>query len=267
MNIFKYEFVAKIKSMLTWSASMAALIFVFLAVFPSFAVDAELVTKLMESFPPELLIAFGMADMNWSTILGFYGLAFVFVQACLAIQAANYGFSLVSIEETEWTADFLLSKPVTRYTIMHSKFLAAFCALLITTLVVCGVSVGAINIFRQGQEYEFKSLFMLLLSIPVFQLFFLTVGVFISLLVRRVRNVIPFSMGLVFGLYILNAFSDMIGEKSLEIISPFEHFSPGFIIKNAAWNFPLSWISIIAIVLAIFGSYFLYSRRNIASAI
>ena len=70
--------------------------------------------EMMSSFPKELLIAFGMVDMDWSTILGFFGLVFVFVQICLAIQAANYGFSLVSIEETEWTADFLLSKPVSR---------------------------------------------------------------------------------------------------------------------------------------------------------
>jgi hypothetical protein len=33
-------------------------------------------------------------------------------------------------------------------------------------------------------------------------------------------------MGLVFGLYILNAFGDMIGEESLEILSPFKHFAP-----------------------------------------
>ena len=43
----------------------------------------------------------------------------------IALQAANYGYSLVSVEERELTADFLLSKPVGRVQILTSKLLAA----------------------------------------------------------------------------------------------------------------------------------------------
>jgi ABC-2 type transport system permease protein len=74
-------------------------------------------------------------------------------------------------------------------------------------------------------------------------------------------------MALVFGLYILNAFGDMIGEKSLEIISPFEHFDPNYILKNAAYELPLVLISVTVIVVSVAGSYVLYSRRNIPSAV
>jgi ABC-2 type transport system permease protein len=101
----------------------------------------------------------------------------------------------------------------------------------------------------------------------IFQLFFLTVGMAISLLVKRVRNVLPFSMGLVFGLYILNAFGSMIGKKSLEIISPFKQFTPSFIVNNGHWDFPLMMISVVLIVISVFASYILYTRRNIASAV
>ena len=125
MNIFKYELKSKLRSVLTWSLSIYALIVVFMSLFQSFADQSALMAEMMSSFPKELLIAFGMVDMDFSTILGFYGLVFVFVQICLAIQAANYGFSLVSLEETEWTADFLMSKPVGRNKIMTSKLLAA----------------------------------------------------------------------------------------------------------------------------------------------
>jgi ABC-2 type transport system permease protein len=85
-------------------------------------------------------------------------------------------------------------------------------------------------------------------------------------LVKRVRNVTPFSMGLVFGLYILNAFGGMLGEKSLEIISPFKHFDPNYILKNAAFD-PLVLISVTVIVTAVLGSYILYERRNMISAV
>jgi len=267
MNIYLHEIKAKLQSILVWSGSLTVLMLVFLSMFKAFSVNSAMVTDLMASFPQELLIAFGMTDMDWSTILGFYGLIFVFCQICLAVQAANYGVGLVSIEETEWTADFLLSKPVGRVQIMTSKLLAAITSLAITQAVVWAGSFLFLNIFREGQEIHTRPVILLLLSMIIFQLFFLTVGLAISLLVKRVRNVLPYSMALVFGLYILNAFGNMIGEDSLEILSPFKHFTPSAIIKHVAWDGPLVMISVALIILSVIASFVLYARRNISSAV
>ncbi len=108
---------------------------------------------------------------------------------------------------------------------------------------------------------------MLLLSIVLFQLFFLTVGMIISLLVKRVRNVTPFSMALAFGMYILNAFGGLLGQDTVEIISPFKQFEPNYILNNAAYNLPLVLLSVFVIFISVAGSYMLYSKRNIPSAV
>jgi len=267
MNIYLHEIKTKLRSVLIWSASVATLLLVFASIYTSFSAQSELLSQMMANFPRELLIAFGMESMDWSHVLGYFGLIFLFCQICLAIQAANYGFGLVSIEETEWTADFLLSKPVSRTKIMTSKLLAALTGLTITNLAVWAFSFLCLALFAKGEDYTARPLVILLLSIIIFQLFFLSVGMVISLLVKRMRSVTPFSMGLVFGLYILNAFGGMIGEKSLEIITPFKHFDPNYIIKNAAWDLPLVLISVAFIVVSIPASYFLYARRNIPSAV
>lgn len=267
MNIFMHELKTKLISVGIWAGSITLIILIFMSMFGVFSEQSAMLTDMMDSFPKELLIAFGMVDMDFSTILGFFGLLFVFSQICLAIQAANYGVGLVSIEETEWTADFLLSKPVARTKIMTQKLLAALVSLAITQGVVWAASFLFVNIFREGQDYPVNTLVILLLSMTVFQLFFLMVGVAISLMVKRVRSVLPISMALVFGLYILNAFGGMIGEQSLEIISPFMHFAPNFIIKNAAWDWPMVAISIVVTILAVITSYWLYARRNISSAV
>ncbi len=267
MNIYKHELKMKIRSVIAWSLAIALLIFIYLSIFSSIAVDAKLLNEMMSSFPEEFLIAFGMTDMDWSTILGFFGLIFLFIQICLAIQAANYGFSLVSVEETDLTADFLLAKPVGRTKIMTSKFLAAITGLTITNLVVWISSFVFLRMYSDGGQFETKPVLVLLLSIAIFQLFFLTVGMLISLLVKRVRSVTPFSMALVFGMYVLNAFGGMIGEDKLEILSPFKHFEPNYILKHAAYDLPLAWISVAVIVISVLGSYVLYSRRNIRSAV
>jgi ABC-2 type transport system permease protein len=267
MNIYKHEFSMNLKSVVTWSVSIILLILAFMSIFSSLVADAETLNEAMAKFPKELLIAFGMTDMDWSTVLGFFGFIFLFCQICLAIQAANYGFALVSIEERELTADFLLVKPVTRTKILTSKLLAAISGLTITNLVVWISSFASINLFKGSRGYEARPLVYLLLSIVVFQMFFLSVGLLVSLLVKRIRNVTPFSMGLAFGLYILNAFGGMIGEQSLEIISPFKQLDPNYILKNAAYDLPLVLISLGVIVVSITASYVLYSKRNIRTPV
>ena len=114
MNIYKHEFRMNFKSVVTWSLSVTIFIMLYIAALSSIAKDAELLNEVMANFPEELLIAFGMNGIDIATVLGVYSFVFLFCQVLLAIQAANYGFSLVSIEERELTADFLLAKPVAR---------------------------------------------------------------------------------------------------------------------------------------------------------
>ncbi len=262
-NIFRHEFKMHLRSVITWSVAVAALIFVYVSLFSSFAEQAELLNEMMANFPKELLTAFGLTGVDLSTVLGYYGFVFLFVQVCLAIQAANYGFSLVSVEEREWTADFLLAKPVRRTQILTSKLLAALCGLIITNAVVWISSFGFINLFKGDRTYQTKPLLLLLLSLVVFQLFFLGVGLVISLLVRRIRSVTPYSMALGFGMYVLSVFGDLLGESVLEKITPFKHFNPHYIIQHEAYDWPLVLVSVAVILVSLVGSYVLYVRRDI----
>ena len=267
MNIFNHEFKSYSKSVAIWSGSIFLIILVYLSAMASISVDIQTFNDILASFPEEFLIAFGMTELDLSSIVGMYGLVFLFCQICLAIQAANYGFSLISIEERELTADFLLAKPIGRGKILTAKLLAAIASLTITNLTVWVSSFLIINLNNDGQSYETKPVILLLLSIVVFQLFFLSVGVLISLLMKRVRSVTPLSMALAFGMYVLSACGGMLGEDTIELISPFKHFEPNYIIKNVAYDTPLVLISVITILIAIPASYLLFSKRNIHSAV
>jgi ABC-2 type transport system permease protein len=251
------------RSVLIWSVSMAALIGVFFSIFPGFAVNAAVITQLMDKFPPALLEAFGMNRTSLATVLGFYSFIFVFVQICLAIQAGNYGFGLVSVEESELTADFLLSKPVSRSQVLTSKLLAALSSLTITNAVVWAVTFVSVATLHGNYPYQNGPLVLLLVSIVIFQLFFLTVGLVISLLVRRVRSVTPYSLGLGFGMYVLSAFTGMFGTSALEYITPFKHLDPAFIVQNNRFNTPLVLLNGAVSLIALGVSYWLYIRRDI----
>ncbi|MCO5183744.1 MAG: ABC transporter permease [Anaerolineae bacterium] len=266
MNIYKHELKMKIGSVIGWSIAVFAIIFIFMAMFSAIAEDAELLNETLASMPEQLLQAFGMTGIDMATVLGFFGFAFTFCQICIAIQAANYGFSLVSVEETDMTADFLLPKPVSRSRILTSKLLAALTALTITNVVVWVSSFLAISMFRDGRPYDSQALILLLAGVLLFQLVFLTVGVVVSLFMKRVRNVTPYTMALVFGAYILNAFGGMLGEDTIELITPFKHFDPNYVLGNAGYDVPLVLISVVLVLVSIVGSYRLYTRRNIQTA-
>lgn len=261
--IFKHEFRIRLKSVIIWSISVAALVFVFFSFFSIFAEQAELMKQMLAKFPKELLIAFGMDRTDYSTVLGYIAFYFLFVQLCLAIQAGNYGFGLVSIEENELTADFLLTKPVSRVKILTSKLLAAFASLLVTDLVFWVSTFIAISIYNGGREYNFPTLLLILFGIVIFQLFFLSVGLVISLLVKRVRSVTPYSLGLAFGAYVINAFSGVFGDVKLELITPFKHFDPTYIVQNNAYDTPLVLLNVTITLVSLVASYWLYIRRDI----
>jgi ABC-2 type transport system permease protein len=262
-TIFRQEFKFRLKSVISWSLAVTAIIFIYFSFFSAFADQAVLLNEMMVNFPPELRAAFGMDNINLATVLGFFSFVFLFVQLCLAIQAGNYGFGLVSIEESELTADFLLSKPVSRQQVLNSKLLAALAALAITNLVVWASSFAAITLFRGQSEYEARNLILLLLSIAIFQLFFLSVGLVVSLLVKRVRNVTPYALGLGFGAYVLSAFSGVFGDVALELITPFKHFDAAYIAMQGAYDTPLVLFNIAISLVSLGMSYWLYIRRDI----
>jgi ABC-2 type transport system permease protein len=262
-TIFRHEFRTRLRSVLIWSLGTALLIAFFFAMFPVFADQAALMNEFLEKYPPELRAAFGMNDMDMASVLGFFSFLFMFAQICLAIQAANYGFGLISIEESELTADFLLSKPVSRTQVLTSKLLAALSSLVITELVISAASIIAVTLYHSKYPYDARILLLVLASSFIFQLFFLSVGLVISLLVKRLRSVTPWGLGLGFGMYVLSAFSGIFGDVALEYITPFKHLYAPSIVKNGAYDTPLVLMNVGVTVAALVASYWLYIRRDI----
>lgn len=263
IHIYRHELHIRWKSVFIWSSALAFLILFFFSIFPAFAKDADLLNQMMAKFPPEMKAAFGLNNMDMATVLGFYSLLFMFVQLCLAIQAGNYGFGLVSVEETELTADFLLTRPVSRKQILTSKLLAVLTSLVVTDLVVWVSTFAAILLFRDGRPYELSTLLLLLASVVLFQLFFLCVGLVISLLVKKVPSVTPYALGLGFGAYVLSAFSGVFGKAVFELITPFKHFDAAAIVQNRSLDTPLVLLNVAVSLVSVAASYWLYLRRDI----
>ncbi len=266
MNILKFELKGYFRTLWIWILSLFSLLFLYMAFFPIMSDDAQIMDKILENYPEELLKAFGMGgSISFATVLGFFTFTFVFVQLCIAIQSAYYGFNFLSVEERELTADFLYTKPVTRRSIFIQKYLAAVMALLLTDIAVWIGSFLAIETFRGDNTYEIYNLVILLASIPIFQLFFFSIGLIVTALSKKISSVISYAMAISFGLYILNAIRSIVGGDLLGMISPYYYFEPGYILTQGKLNFRLTMIAVAVILISNIIGYRLYLKRNIHS--
>lgn len=263
MNIYLQELKMKLRSMITWSISIGGLIFLFFSIFSTIVEEMELLNTVMANYPPELLAAFGWDSMDLSTVLGFFAFTFSFIQIMIAMQAANYGYSLVSVEERDLTADFLLAKPVARVKILTIKLLAALTALLVTDVVLWISSFTAVNTWAGDRPYDTGTLTMVLLTAFFLQLFFLAVGLAVSLLMKKVPSVTAISLGTVFGMYIMAAFGSSFNEDKFDYLTPFKHFEASNIVTTGEFDAPKLIVSFSVIIIAVIASYALYQRRNI----
>lgn len=262
MNMFFHELRALRKSTIIWSLSLAALIIFMLSMFPAFSKDVADVKKLLANYPLSLRKAIGLSLDNFFTLLGFYSYLFLYVLLSGSIQAMNLGTSILSKEVREKTADFLLTKPVSRTQIITSKILAAFVSIVITNVIYLTLAFTAATIFKT-EAFSVKTFFLISLSLFFIQLIFMALGLLVSVILPRVKSVLSISITTVFGFFVLNMLSSIIGDKAMRYIIPFKYFDTAYIIKNAAYETPFIIIGIAFVISAIGASYWIYIKKDI----
>jgi len=265
-NIFKFEMKHHLKSVLLWLLGITLIQLMMMALFPTFANDSELVNKMLENYPEELLKGFGMdSAMSLSSITGFLVFAFSYVQLCLAIQSSYLGFSILSKEERALTADFLISKPVKRSSIISAKLLAALLSIFITLIFTFFITLISIELFKGDSTYDVKSIIWLFISMHFFQWLYLAIGLVISVSLKKIKNVMSFTLALSLGTYILNALKAIIGGDALGWFTPFYYFDLSYTLANNGFRTLEFLVSIALMTAAVLATYILYTRRNIAS--
>lgn len=266
MNIYLFELKMLRKSIIIWTLAISLSILMYLAFYPAMAADSAAFEALLANYPEEFLAFMGMRiDLPMSSLLGFFALTFGMMQIPMAIQAANYGFHMLSVEEREMTADFLLSKPISRTKILVSKFLASMTSLTIVNLSIWIASIASLLLFKGDTVLDLKNVYILLSSIILFQLCFVSIGMLISVSIRKIPSVLSFSIVMGFGLYIVYGFKSLFSSNFLALFTPYAYFDAADILVSGKYNLLYTLIAIVVIVGSLSLSYVLYNKRNIHS--
>ncbi|NJD01047.1 MAG: ABC transporter permease [Ruminiclostridium sp.] len=262
MNIFIHELKSYGRTTFIWTASLTAFIIMFMLVYPAFSNDVENTRKLFEGFPEGVRKALGLMLDSFFTLLGFYSYIFMYVTLCGAIQAMHMGTSILSKEVRDKTADFLMTKPVSRKKIMTSKLLAVLCSLAITN-IICILIAGVMLEVIKNTGYDVKAFLMISATLFFIQLIFAALGVLVSMMVPAIKSVLSVSLGTVFGFFILNMFDSVIDKEAIRYLTPFKFFDFSYIIKNGSYETPFLIVGVVFVIAAVAASYIIYGKRSI----
>ncbi|MCX7020849.1 MAG: ABC transporter permease subunit [bacterium] len=131
-NIFFMELRRHRRGILIWCAVLVGLntfMMFFYPVVIGSGVFEQLDSFFKNPFFKGMLTTFGVNMENMTSVLGYYvTYNAVYTMLLGSIVAILLGAGLVAREETEKTAEFLLTKPVTRGEVLNSKMAALGCS-------------------------------------------------------------------------------------------------------------------------------------------
>ena len=261
MNMYIHELKSLRKSAIIWTCAMIATAALYLSIYPGILVDASGFKAILGEYPPAVRAGLGISIDTITTLLGFYMMVMAFVTLLGAIQAMNMGTSVLSKEIRERTADFLLVKPVSRISIVTSKLLASLTILLVTDVIYfAAASIIASSVKKA--DYSNKLFFMINLILLFIQLIFFAIGLLISVILPKIKSVLPISLGVVFALYLFGAIAVTGINDWTRFISPFKYFDISYIIKNASYEAPYMITSAVIVIVAVVASYIIYVKKD-----
>lgn len=265
MNMYFRELKFYRKSAILWIASLISVTFIFMAMFPAISNDMADLNTMLQGFPENIKKAFGLNSLNLSTIIGYYSYVFSFIVLAAGIQAMNLGISSLSMETRDKTADFLLSKPVSRKEIVTSKLLASITILGITNILYFISSLIMADIFKK-ESFSIKTLFVVSFSMFLIQLIFVSLGILLAAVMKKIKAVLPLSLGLVFGFYVISLLASSVNDEKLKYITPFSYFDRTYIINNGYYQMSYLLLTFIVVLVSISLSYVIYSKKDIIGA-
>lgn len=263
MNIFKHEFRLYRKSLLTWNIGLVGLMLVFSLIYPSFTSNIGAMNKVLDSFPDTLKQMVGLGNIDLSDVMGFFAFMFMYFTVIGAIYAISLGLSLLSNESRDKTSDFLIAKPVKRKRIVHIKLLVGLSLIFLTNLIFWLAAFIFLNIMDSTFSKELYLLYCG--SLLLIQIFFLGLGMLMSVYMDKMKTVMPVALGVSFGFFVISMLNDSIEGRPLTFLSPFAYFNAQEIYRLGSYDLKWLVLSLSLTVIFIIFTYVKYIKKDMPS--
>lgn len=262
MNIFFREMKANRRALIIWCACMIVVVLSGMAKYTAYS-SGEASSQVIKDLPQSVKALLGMGTLDVTTMSGFFALLFLYIAVAAAIHAAILGSGILAKEERDKTTEFLIVKPVSRFSIITSKLSAAFVNIVILNMVTLFTSIGMVAAYNKKKDIT-GEIVVFFLSMLIIQLIFLSLGAMFSAFMRNPKGAGSIASGIVIAAYIISEitnFNDHL--RVLNVLSPFKYFSYNRIIEGNGLNPGMIALSIFLIGVFTVSTYFFYKKRDL----
>lgn len=263
MNLFKYELRVHLRSIMLWSIGIFVMVAGGMGKYAGFSASGQSASELFNKLPEPVLAIFGISALDINKASGFYGVLFLYLVLMAAIHAAMLGSEILTKEERDHTAEFLMVKPITRHAVITAKLSAGVVNLIMFNLMTLIISISILSLVSKGEVLD-KEVFLLMFGMFVLQLIFFSIGLCFSALSKFSKNSGLLTSVILFSTYILSFIID-IYEKAdfLKFLTPFKYFDAKTLITNGKIEPVYLLLSALIISASIFITYSQYAKRDL----
>ena len=260
MTLVKHELRQGKISFLIWTVSIGFLLAICIFLFPEMKGQMDNVSDVFSSMG-SFSAAFGMDQLNFGTLIGFYAVECGNILGLGgAFYAALSAAGMLSKEEKEKTAEFLLTHPVSRKRVLTEKLIALLIQITAINLIFYALSVGSIA--AVGEEIPWKEISLLHLAYYLLQLELAGICFGISAFLRK--GSAGAGLGIATMMYFLNLIANIADVASfLKYITPFGYCEGADIISNGSLDITLVAIGAVIGIGGIIIAYLKYTKKDI----
>ncbi len=260
MTLMLFELKRNRLSLAVWTAAIALLLLVCLAIFPDMKGQVNELNSAFSSMG-SFTEAFGMDQLNFGELMGFYGLECGNILGIGgAFFAAYIGVNALAGEEKNRTAEYLLTHPVSRSRVVFEKLACVLCQILILNAVSMLTSLIAVRAI--GESLQMKEFLLLHAAYLLLQAEIAAVCFAVSAALRR--SGIGAGLGLAAVLYFLNLIANITEDAEwLKYITPFGYAEAADIITNAEIAPVPAAIGCLVTAAGIAAAFIIYDQKDI----
>ncbi len=224
-TLFRKEFRRNALSLIIWVAVICFLIIFTMSLYHTFTENRKQIMGLIGFVPDAILKFRGISNLtDIFSVLGYYSANNIVYMLLLgSIYSVVLSSNILLKEEYGRTAEYLLTRPVTRGEIIGTKLFIVLLNVFILNLVTALAGYFSMNAVKTG-TYDIRSFLVLSGYTFLLNILFAFAGLFLSVTVKRAKPVTTFSIGIVLVCYFLYNISKLSeSAKLLGYISPFSY--------------------------------------------
>ena len=261
MTIFKHEIRQGRNSLVIWTAVISFMLGVCILIYPEMSKQMDGISEAFANMGG-FSAAFGMDKINFGEFIGFFGVECGNVLGLGgAFFAALTGISALSKEEREHTAEFLLTHPVSRISVVTQKLISVIAQIFILNAAAIGIT--ALSTIMIGEQPDIKPLALTFAAYLIMQIEIAAICFGTSAFIGR--GGLGFGLGLAAAFYFLNIISNLTeSAEVLKYITPFGYTDSADIIADGKIEIKYLAVGIAFTVVGIVAAFWKYGRKDIS---